>query len=313
MGKTKIIELTLYKLKFLSSVHLGTREGFFESCDVILHSDTFFSAFCNSFHILYGRENLDALLKRFLSGDLPFLVSSAFPFSEDKLFFPVPLNQMPSDKDYKKIEYVEKSQFEKLLHGECIEKIAKPEDKQFRLIINTPRIAINRINNSPGENFFFFSEMFFTVDSGLFFVVDFKDAAFKKQFDATLNLISQEGIGADRTCGKGHFNVVEISKIEFMLSADTDGSVLLSLYHPEEKEFGQLKDGFYQIIERKGYIYSPYARNYRRKSVRMVEEGSVVPGNVVGCLVDITPEIFDQHKVYRYGFALSLPCKTGAE
>ncbi|MCM8788411.1 MAG: type III-A CRISPR-associated RAMP protein Csm4 [Candidatus Omnitrophica bacterium] len=313
MVKTKI-KLTLYKLKFLSSIHLGTREGFLEGSEDIIHSDTLFSSFCNSFYLLYGGNALDGLLEKFLTNNPPFLVSSAFPCCKDQLFFPVPLNQIPSDKDYKKIKYIEKSQFEKLLGGELLEKVVKQKEQEsFSFVLNTPRLAINRMNNSPGENFFYFSEVFFTSESGLFFMVDFKDPSFMKQFDAALRLSSHEGIGGDRTCGKGHFSIESISNVEFVLPPDADGSVLLSLCNPQEKEFHQLKQGYYEIIERRGYIYSPYARNYRRKSVRMITEGSVIPGNISGGLIDITPEIFSTHKVYRYGLALSLPCKTGVK
>ncbi len=46
-----------------------------------------------------------------------------------------------------------------------------------------------------------------------FFLVDFKDASFKKQFDAALLLLSQEGIGGDRSSGKGRFTIEKNSEI----------------------------------------------------------------------------------------------------
>ncbi|MCM8760082.1 MAG: type III-A CRISPR-associated RAMP protein Csm4 [Candidatus Omnitrophica bacterium] len=307
-------KLYKYKLKFLSSIHLGTREGFREETEEIIHSDTLFSAFCNVFYLLYGRQALDNLIQKFVSGEPPFFISSTFPFYKEVLYFPVPLNQIVLDKTLKKIKYVEKAKFEKILAGETLENVIDLDEEHNPLSITTqtPRLSINRINNSPGENFFFFSDLFYTSDSGLFFLVDFKDNAFIKQFDATLRLLSHEGIGGDRTCGKGHFSFSS-SFVEFNLPDNSNAVVALSLYLPKEDEFGKLKQSYCEIIERKGYIFSPFAKNYRKKSVRMITEGSVIPGSVQGMVVDTTPEIFTQHKIYRYGLCFSLPCINRAK
>ena len=41
----------------------------------------------------------------------------------------------------------------------------------------------------------------------------------------------------------------------------------------------------------------------------IVEEGTVTKNEIRGKVVDITPKMFKQHKVYRYGISFSLPCK----
>lgn len=66
--------MNYYKLFFKSSIHLGERENFLESTDVIIHSDTLFSAFCNSYLLLYGEEKLNNLLSKFIEGSPPFIV-----------------------------------------------------------------------------------------------------------------------------------------------------------------------------------------------------------------------------------------------
>ncbi|HOK79946.1 MAG TPA: type III-A CRISPR-associated RAMP protein Csm4 [bacterium] len=305
------MKYALYKLKFLSSVHIGTREGFRESTDIIIHSDTLFSAFCNAFSLLYGADALETLLDRFRSNKIPFLISSTFPYLGNNLYFPVPFNKFSVKKDLKKIQYVEKSQFEKLLLGKSLEDVIADKSSIPEIPLhtaNTPRLAINRFNNSPGENFFFFAELFFPADSGLFFLVDFKETGFTKTFNAVLQLLSHEGIGGDRTAGKGHFRIESISELEIHVPENLNGNVLLSLYYPKKDEFNLLENGYYDIIERKGYIYSSIGKNLRRKTVRMIVEGSVIPGNPAGEIVDVTPEIFKVHRIERYGLCFSVPC-----
>ena len=323
--------MNYYKLLFKSSIHLGERENFLESTDIVIHSDTLFSAFCNCYLLLYGESELNNLLDRFLKGEPPFIISSAFPWWEDKFYFPVPLNQIPKEKKFKKIKFVEKDAWGKLLSGEKLENLnnfksipditTDDENKKTPYkIITTPRVALSRLNNHPGENFFHFGEVFYKENSGLFFLVDFKDETIKKEFEATLRVMSDEGIGGDRTVGKGFFEIKETGTMEFNIEIETGETKLgenkrtyitLSLYYPKEDEIIKFENSFYEIIERKGYIFSPYCKSLRRKSVRMFAEGSVLFTNseMKGTLANVTPEIFDKHTVYRYGFCFALPCK----
>ncbi|MGC8977608.1 MAG: type III-A CRISPR-associated RAMP protein Csm4 [Candidatus Ratteibacteria bacterium] len=315
----------IFKLKFKSSFHTGERENIYEKTDFIIHSDTFFSAFCFNFLLLYGENELGGLLNKFKNGNPPFLISSLFPFRNEELYFPVLLNQMPKDKQMKKILYIEKNGFEKLLEGEKIENLKdykfiykngllagekdyNNEKNKVWDILENPRVGLSRLSSHPGESYFHFGEVFYKEDCGLFFLVEFKEKEIEKKFIPTLRLMQDEGIGGDRTVGKGHF---EINGIEEIKINEPEGKncVILSLYYPTETEISDLKDGYYEIVERKGYIYSPYIKSLRRKSIKMFKEGSVFPGVKKGTLIDITPEIFNKHKIYRYGFAFYFKCK----
>lgn len=314
--------MKVIKLIPISSFHIGEREGFWETTQVYIHSDTLFSAFCNSYLLLYGEAKLNELLNKFLDKP-PFLISSAFPFWNDITFFPIPLNQIPELKDLKKIEFIEKDGFEKLINGAKIDNIwqkyktipYKTSDGEIKKpyeIYTNPRIAIGRLSSTPGENYFQFSEVFYENEAGLFFIVDFKEDI-EKEFFAVIRLMCDEGIGGDRTVGKGHFKIKKIEEIKFEINENLKHQINLSLYLPQDDEIPDLKDGYYEIIERRGYIYSPYCKSLRKKSVRMFKEGSVFAKGKIGKIVDITPEIFKTHKVYRYGLALSLPCKIEVE
>ena len=44
--------------------------------------------------------------------------------------------------------------------------------------------------------------------------------------------------------------------------------------------------------------------------VRMFSEGSVFLASLEGKLVDVTPQNFHRHRIYRSGISLSLPIKV---
>jgi len=302
------------KLTPKSSIHIGEREEWLESTESYIHSDTLFSAFCHSFLLLYGEENLEKLLSEFIEGNPPFLISSAFPWWKGKYYFPVPLNQIPEKKELKKIEFVAQSDFEKILSGEklsdemdTIPRITTGDVSKPWNNTEVPRLLINRMNNMPGENFFYFGETLFTETSGLYFLINFLSNNIEKQFKSTINLLVEEGIGGDRSSGKGVFNKPEFYEMKLNVP-NTEGVISLSLYYPQKDELSDIPSGYYELIERKGYIYSPWCQSLRKKSVRMFAEGSVFPSKKIGRVVDITPQLFTEHKIYRYGLAFSLPC-----
>ncbi len=309
------MNLLICKLKPKSPLHLGERESFREGTEVFVHSDTLFSTFCHGYLLLYGREKLEELLKKFLDRNLTFVISSAFPFWNDKLYFPIPENQIPKNKELKKKLFIEKSGFEKLLSGKRVEEIENiiefiPNKNNKRPYVTTdvPRVGLSRLTNHPGENFFHFGEVIYKENAGLFFLYDLKDKSIEKQFHTTFRLLADEGIGGDRTLGKGLFNEPEFSNVDINVPSNNSGIVTLSLFLPTQDELNDIGESYYQLISRRGYIYSPQCQSLRRKSVRMFKEGAVFTTNKKGRIVDVTPEIFKEHRIYRYGLAFTLPC-----
>ena len=89
---------------------------------------------------------------------------------------------------------------------------------------------------------------------------------------------------------------------------------LLSLFWRESVEDTFLKDSSYELIERGGWIGSPFSgRQLRRKKVYMFAEGSVFKMPPVGQLAVVTPDGFNKHPIYRSGISLSIPIKVKAE
>jgi len=180
---------------------------------------------------------------------------------------------------------------------------------------NVPRIALSRLTSHPGENFFHFGEVYYEKQAGLFVLIKINRPEWENKIKALFYLLSHEGVGGDRTCGKGILQKPEFLQIELTEKEDGDGIYCLSPYYPADEEQEGLAEGYYELEERKGYIFSPWGRSLRRRSLRLFAEGSVFPRNRVrrGTLVDVTPDAFKAHPVYRYGLLLSLPCQLEAK
>ncbi|MEW6498366.1 MAG: type III-A CRISPR-associated RAMP protein Csm4, partial [Cyanobacteriota bacterium] len=159
--------------------------------------------------------------------------------------------------------------------------------------------------------------------SGLYFLIHFPkaDAQLADKLQAALHLLGEEGLGGERSSGAGRFEVQwldlpEIWQSILNLPEQSVHHCLISLFWDNEPAtLAQLitdtNDASYEIIERGGWIASPFSgRQLRRKMVRMFSEGSVFPARPVGKLADVKPAQFDTHQIYRNGIALSLPIKV---
>ena len=317
------VKYIAYKLLFKSGLHIGEREEFYESSEKVIHSDAIFSAFVNGYNLLYGKDKTDELIRETLKNP-PFIISSTFPFynkeGENYYFFPLPKDQIPvlqeekiDIKRLKKKEFVEKSIFEELIDGESINSLKILErlkiNEEFYKEIIIPRVSLSRFSNHPLSegDYFHFGEIRFKKGAGLYFLVEFNQPEFENIFDTVMNLLQHEGIGGDRTIGKGLFKF-EKEEISLKVPEDGEWHVTLSLYYPKEDEVEDLREGFYELIERRGYIFSPYSKTIKRDIVRMFVPGSVFPSKKEG-KIEKVGEILNQHSVYRYGLCFSLPYK----
>lgn len=157
--------------------------------------------------------------------------------------------------------------------------------------------------------------------SGLYFLLHFSEAnpTLENDLHAALCLLGEEGIGGERSCGAGRFEVewfdfsnrdnVDPRWNQIVNFSQPDRYSLISLFWdfpPPENLLTEAAS--YTIYERGGWIASSSSgRRLRRKSVRMFAEGSVFPKPPIGKLADVTPENFSTHRVYRSGISLSLP------
>jgi CRISPR-associated protein Csm4 len=305
-------------LRFQSGLHLGERENWREGTGVFVRSDTLFSALCHGYRLLYGQAALLQLLERIREGDPPLLVSSTFPYWGATFYLPVPRCQIPRDKEQKKIAFVGLDEWSKLTNGgsladlgEEAKVLPRQEEPAVPWVVrDIPRVGLNRHTAHPDEAFFYFGEAWYREDAGLYFFYDALDTQEETRFKAVWRLLAQEGLGGDRTIGKGHFHPPEFRQISLEGPDQASHLVCLSLYYPGPEELAGLAEGYYELVARRGYIFSPAGQSLRRRPIRCFAEGSVFPVTPPrrGLLVDVTPEAFNAHRVYRYGLLFSRPC-----
>ena len=294
----------LCRLKPKGPLHFGEMEGMLEQSASHIPSDTLFSAICCSWRLLFGKASLNKLLKGFEAGKAPFIFSSAFPYLGQELYFPAPRHFSIKGR-----RWLAKARFEDALDGRLKQSdLASAGSGRLNpdhWLFDAPRLgkggpfSIARVN--PPR------------DAGYFFLARFTEEKIRKDFDAALRLLADEGIGGDRSSGCGFFHPPDWEEASFGSPGTyADARCLLSMFYPkDDAEAGRLAGGYYGLKERRGRIQSPdKGRGLLWRPVRMAEEGSLVEGasEITGRIVDVTPEDFKAHRIYRCGLAYSLAC-----
>lgn len=129
-----------------------------------------------------------------------------------------------------------------------------------------------------------------------------------KQFISCLRILADEGIGGDRSAGKGKFEDVILSEIYINTQISNDLFINLAVFNPKDQsEFDSCL--FYDIQKRGGGdLGSEGNEDNHRKQVRMITEGSVLKRKVEGRIIDISPYMnFYKYKIYRNGKSFLLP------
>ncbi len=330
-----------YKLKFYSSFHIDSGTVVDGPSETFIHSDTLFSAVVSAARKFYG----DDVALKFLEPNA-LVISSAFPYYKDELFFPKPLHFYPENlKEYEMIKVFKKAKFISIDHllnilsGKHIndayysndyildgcwrtvknitsinKKEGEVEDKIFKLQ-EIPHIVMDRISNQT--QIFYKSEVYFNKNAGLYFIAEIQNDLLQK-FETVLRFLGDEGLGADRTTGKGLFEVEKIPELTLADNVESDYYYLLSLYSPTREEFEQIdpRRSFYDFIVRGGWVSN---NTLNRKNLRMFVEGSVIytknKQKPTGCIhkvleKDKYPDDL-QYDIYRSGQALFIPITGG--
>ncbi|RKX20283.1 MAG: type III-A CRISPR-associated RAMP protein Csm4 [Candidatus Zixiibacteriota bacterium] len=317
--------LSICHLKPKGNFHFGTKEGWLEGTELFAHSDTLFSAICHNLLLLYGKSYLEEFLNNSAGNNNSINISSLFPSINEKLYFPVPKNQFPEDSDYRKINFIEFSIMKRCLNGEDLEVIinsgnkdylTREQERKYWSSSITPRVSISNYTgtvSAESGGYFQFGQVQYDKEIGLFFLYKANGSLNEDKFKAAIRLLADEGLGGDRSVGKGFFEEPSFGSVDFPDIDNSDAYAILSLYHPVNLpiKYEDVDRSYYDIILRKGYMFSPYSQNLPRNAVRMFSEGSIFPQENFdfGKLVDVTPDGFNLHRVFRNGKALALPCK----
>jgi CRISPR-associated protein Csm4 len=318
------------KLHFKTPLHLSVGGSDYDESRQWLPSDTLSAALVACAVQVSERKLSDGEVEKFLAG---FQVSSAFPFFGAEYFFPKPLLDSfeIDDSDQRKVEkqvaWYGKSWFEKWLigsnakfnvadvseNGHFLSDTKAARETQFMRTNVEQRVLVPRDGSGEdAEPMTFYQErVYFENGAGLFFIYKITDETQRSLFDAAIRLLSDNGIGTDRTTGNGAFEF-EKTDIELQLSDPPADKrhIALSLFCPKREELDEttLLNSGYLLIQRGGYLASPAEENWtawRKRSVWMFREGSVFPMPLSGKWVDLQPSILKNqalaHPVWRDG------------
>jgi CRISPR-associated protein Csm4 len=266
----------LFKLKFTSPFHLNPARDSLEKTETAIQSDMLVSALAVCHAKLYG-EFCEAFFTEKLR------VSSLFPFYKDTLFFPVPLfdfwQENIPQKKYKKlnkIKYLDVSSWQRVVSGERLKENEVHPMGIFGLETEKSEISdffreeeVQRLGKDP----FYFSQVRLNEEGGLFFLFDV-NPEIEQKFKASLRLLGDEGIGSDKTVGKGLFEIKEEGNFEL---PDIDSSYMMSLsfFIPSEHDKIDFNKSFYLLQHKRGWYITHKVLSLKKKGIFGFSEGSV--------------------------------------
>ncbi len=329
------MNFTAYRLYYDGPLHISDSRSDYGSIESKIHSDSFYAALIAAL----------AKVQEEVHADLGCTISSLFPFTTSKdekiiYFFPKPLIDLKNYvtgygdiKKLKRVEWLDKEYFEELLNGTIRSDIndntingaflssGKFEEKFIEKQV-IPRVAVPRsVEENKGDtNIFYIEKTFFKENSGLFFLCKGDTS----QLEKALHILQHEGIGTDRNDGFGAFKYKTEQNFEIQVPNNTEHYLSLSLFNPDDKEvLNKLIDNpktAWEIIKRGGWITSDRNTGIRKKSIYMMNEGSIFysPDNKVNVLgkvdFDLKPDAAEgfippNHSIWRSGRSLFLPIK----
>lgn len=318
----------IIKLFFTSPLHLsrGQTEEYDRAANM-LHSDTIAGAIGAAYAQLFPSHDIRSFLDS-------FIVSSAFPFYNENLYFPKPMTKLPLKEDssgyglakkIKKAVFLDQILFEKVLN-------------KLEIDLNNVEVTNGLMSTKPGINLSFFKRdvqqrvmvprggngdsvpyyverTWFAENSGLFFFI--KSEKNIATIKSCMRYLADSGLGTDKSVGNGQFRLSEsiVETIKLNSADSSNAQLVISLFCPEKDEIDLdlLSNSAYNLELRGGYIAgssNEKLRHLRKKKVYMFSCGSVFPKKKLsGKILDLTPQWNENelHPVYRSGKGFFIP------
>ncbi|MGB0524645.1 MAG: type III-A CRISPR-associated RAMP protein Csm4 [Flammeovirgaceae bacterium] len=329
----------IVKLSFSEPLHLSKGKDNFDSSETVIHSDTIKSAIFACMMQLFGNQvTVNGEVYTDTELFAAFQVSSAFPYYQSTLFLPKPMKDADlfmgvkeeDRKQVKKIAYLTTAEFQKIAQGEKCYFDPKKHHKNAIFYGDTSvpkslfknevlqRVAIPRMLTNDATPFYM-DKLYFQEGAGLYFIFTVNNEVLKPYVKAGLKLLSENGLGTDRSVGQGGFTY-QFDTLSLSLPEDGKEQMALSLFCPKnQQDLPPLNASYYKLIKRGGWIASPLNEHHmslRKKSIYMFAEGSVFPKhNYQGKVVDLKPDILKEdqhHAIWRDGTPIFLPINLNA-
>ena len=321
----------ILKLINISPTHLGLGNSDDSSSYRSFSGDMFSSALAS----IKASKKSPGDIKAFLNS---FLISDAFPFFRDSdnidhFFFPAnpgPLRLLSEladnvdTKQLKKARFIESSLLSNILNASCPsgnssfiqlnDFIINHKTPHFRPPLSASvnqRVSVD-VTGGNDTVPFYYEWAFFEKTSGLFTIFEAEEPI-AEEIITLMKELGEVGIGGDKSVGGGHFDI-EVSSIDIPSVSRPNAYYLLSPFIPSPKDLDHLslQDSIYTLIRRGGYMAGSSSmdhRHFHKKSVYMFQSGSILKSDVKpnGAIVDLTPDGFDIHPVFRSGRTFCLP------
>ncbi|MGE5364152.1 MAG: type III-A CRISPR-associated RAMP protein Csm4 [Bacteroidota bacterium] len=328
---------TLYRFRCRNNTRIQTGLGLKTPSDDFIHSDTLFSAIINTFVLLYGQEHAENFIEEFISDHIKisslFYYADIFKGSSSVAaieFFPAPRIAYDIPVQTRTNPYISYKVWELMRNdvADTQDKYSFPSGvlsmnneffyheselpagfaRSFKQPVQESKAEINRLTVQAKKDRTYyqsgfllseFTENGYRVVPGMYFLADM-NSAMEDKFLASLRLLCDEGIGAERSFGKGIMTSVEAG--EFQASVKRKLRMNISLVYPSEKDYPVLDTSLikYSLIERGGWSQKGVLKN----RVNMIREGSLMKDEIAGHIVDVTPQKFTEHRLYQYGKGL---------
>ncbi|MGN1227545.1 MAG: type III-A CRISPR-associated RAMP protein Csm4 [Christensenellales bacterium] len=316
----------IIKFNFKTPVHFGGVEQRADlyNTDFLMQNDSIFSALCIEANKMYGQDGVDKLVKM-CEGD--FSISSMMPYYKDNYFLPKPLlvyeggkkvQDDEFDKNYsknlKKLKYIKISNFNDyncdLQNGDKIDVLQMLDDiSHFGEYSTVQKVKVAR-NSGDDAKPFHIGVFNFEKDSGAYVVVQVSVEDELIYLTKLFNALTFDGLGGRRSNGYGKFSfeVIELEKAEsedlkalsLLLNKECERYMTLSLFMPNELDDEMLKDAYYALVRRSGFVESQnYNDNIVKKNdVYVFGVGSTFTVKLNGQLRDVGSNI-GKHSVYK--------------
>ncbi|HZJ99136.1 MAG TPA: type III-A CRISPR-associated RAMP protein Csm4, partial [Tissierellaceae bacterium] len=300
-----------------------------------------FSALCSEWIKIYGEQGLELLIMAAKSSN--FLLSDLLPYknklddngnTEDcDIYMPKPAIIVDRDVDrrYEMSDSVSKKKMKKMTHisigriNDYLKYLKSGGKMDFgmdpsEIFAQEQVVRVSRTYEKEPLPYQVAS-VIFKKDAGLCFIAKIEDEI-KEQFDIVIDSLGTTGIGGKRSSGYGKFELdedeLEISEefsvyesdriLASMLEKPGKVKVSLSCILPDLEDASVIarEESYYQLIMRKGFIYSSdYSNtNQKKKQLIMLKSGACLSESIKGSIADVSDG--GNHSVYRYGKGMFL-------
>jgi CRISPR type III-A-associated RAMP protein Csm4 len=311
------VSFWLWRVAPKGPLHFGESGIGLESTGTTMSADAFASALIAA----AARASLDvaALIAAF--EERRIRVSGLFPCAGETYLVPRPQCAPAFGQDafalrklLRRVGFLPMTLYERwYLRGEAVDEASlrswlESSEKIVAVEAIQAHVALDR--NTNGSNLYFVGSAYFHRGTGLYALTAIEDEKARFAFNNAAAALEVYGLGGERSAGHGGIVASLVPAPESIATAVAgygDPAMLLSPFSPRaDEDLAALTErGRYSIREIRGWVDGGPTGARRRRVVRVIAAGSLVPSLTYGTIVDIAPEGFP-HRVVRCGTGFGL-------